>query len=252
MTQSLARRRPIHAGVLTALSAVLLLVTTGALAQGGPGDHPLLLLDGHCGATTAAVTALADVDPGGSDVAPTGSAAAIPLDMRVGHVDASLQSLLASDHALVVQSDDGQPGRLLACGDIGGVVRDGRLAMGLAEVDGSGYNGVAILSPDSAGATVTLYLMQHLGPQRAPLPTVTVDIKGFAYNPKIVEVPAGGSVTWTNNDSAPHTVTGLDGAIPRSGGMPFGASFTQVFPTPGTYDYICAYHPNMKGTVVVK
>src|SRR5204863_9242289 len=80
---------------------------------------------------------------------------------------------------------------------------------------------------------------------------VTVDIQGFAYHPATIVVPVGGSVTWTNDDQAPHTVTGVGGAVFKSGTLKHGASFTQTFDTPGTYDYDCIFHPYMKGTVVV-
>jgi plastocyanin len=257
LARSTTLRRSTILAVFVALAATMTLIVAGTPIAAASDTQPVVLLGSHCGATTGMVMTLADPAPSEQESATTGSAGAIPVDMIVGRIDRTLQSLLASDHVLAVQTSHDQADRSLACGDIGGIVRDGQLVMGLGEENDSGYSGVAILSPDGAGTTVILYLMQHSGVQptlaaEAPLPAVTVDIKGFAYNPGTVEVPAGGSVTWTNEDNAPHTVTGLNGAIPQSGAMPFGATFTQEFTTPGAYDYICAYHPNMKGTVVVK
>jgi plastocyanin len=79
-----------------------------------------------------------------------------------------------------------------------------------------------------------------------------VDIKNLAYNPASVEIPVGGTVTWTNSDSFPHTVTGMDRSVLQSGTMDPGATFSKTFDKAGTYDYFCEFHANMKGTVVVK
>ncbi len=76
-----------------------------------------------------------------------------------------------------------------------------------------------------------------------------VEISGFRYTPAVLTIQAGDSVTWTNRDSARHTVTGgvLDSPL-------FGAgeSFTFTFDAPGTYGYICTPHPSMTGTVIVQ
>jgi plastocyanin len=79
-----------------------------------------------------------------------------------------------------------------------------------------------------------------------------VDIRDFSFNPTPVEITAGGSVTWTNQDAVPHTATGVDRAVLQSGTIQPGASFTQEFDTPGTFDYFCEFHGNMKGQVIVK
>jgi plastocyanin len=78
-----------------------------------------------------------------------------------------------------------------------------------------------------------------------------VDIRDFAFNPTPVEIAAGGSVTWTNQDAVPHTATGNDRGALQSGTIQPGSSFTQEFPTPGTFDYFCEFHPNMLGQVIV-
>ncbi|HMO59020.1 MAG TPA: hypothetical protein PKC19_16815, partial [Roseiflexaceae bacterium] len=35
----------------------------------------------------------------------------------------------------------------------------------------------------------------------------TVAIQGFAYSPATVSITVGDTVTWSNSDAAPHTVT---------------------------------------------
>jgi plastocyanin len=54
---------------------------------------------------------------------------------------------------------------------------------------------------------------------------------------------------WTNDDSQPHTAT-ASGRF-DAGSIAPGASATVAFPTPGTFTYICAFHPFMTGTVTV-
>ena len=77
-----------------------------------------------------------------------------------------------------------------------------------------------------------------------------VMISGFAFEPEVVEVEAGTTVTWMNHDPEDHTVTAEDGSF---GSDPFGSgrTFRATFDDPGTYAYICAIHPSMKGTVEV-
>jgi plastocyanin len=81
-----------------------------------------------------------------------------------------------------------------------------------------------------------------------------VTIQDLAYSPAQITISKGQSVTWTNQDSRDHTVKSADGspASFTSPNLSPGQSFTQSFPTPGTYPYGCAYHPRMKGTITVK
>ena len=79
---------------------------------------------------------------------------------------------------------------------------------------------------------------------------------GTGYSPDTITVVLGHNATviWTNNDTAPHTVTERSGP-PKSiasGNMAPGAVFQFTFDTAGTYTYGCDYHANMHGTVIVK
>ncbi|MFC4911044.1 cupredoxin domain-containing protein [Actinomadura gamaensis] len=78
-----------------------------------------------------------------------------------------------------------------------------------------------------------------------------VTISGFAFAPAKLTVKRGTTVTWTNRDEDPHTVTVPGGGGPRSPALVAGASFRFTFTKPGTYAYICTIHPFMHGTVVV-
>jgi plastocyanin len=89
-------------------------------------------------------------------------------------------------------------------------------------------------------------------PSAAP-PAATgsaVSIAGFAFAPAALTISVGTTVTWTNNDSASHTVTADDGSF-KSGTLANGATFSQTFSTPGTFAYHCGIHASMTGTITV-
>jgi plastocyanin len=89
-------------------------------------------------------------------------------------------------------------------------------------------------------------------PETAPAMTGSaVAIANFSFQPPTITVPVGTTVTWTNNDSASHTVTADDGSF-KSETLGSGATFSQVFPTAGTFAYHCSIHSTMTGTVIVK
>ena len=75
-----------------------------------------------------------------------------------------------------------------------------------------------------------------------------VAISAFAFAPEELRVPVGATVTWTNNDPAPHTVTSdtFDSGI-----LDPGATSSATFADAGTFDYFCAIHPAMEGRIVV-
>lgn len=90
----------------------------------------------------------------------------------------------------------------------------------------------------------------------APSEAIIVDVRGFTYAPKVIEVPVGTTITWTNADQILHTVTSgtpdspdgtIDGQMPEAGTT---TSFT--FDTPGTVTYFCSRHLFMLGEVIVR
>ncbi|HEV2109612.1 MAG TPA: cupredoxin domain-containing protein [Thermomicrobiales bacterium] len=90
-------------------------------------------------------------------------------------------------------------------------------------------------------------------PGATPVTTDTaeaVTIRDFAFNPPTLEIPAGTTVTWINEDQAPHTATGDQGEF-DSGRLDPGQSYSQTFDQPGTYAYHCDFHPEMTGTIIV-
>lgn len=79
--------------------------------------------------------------------------------------------------------------------------------------------------------------------------TAQVTIKNFAFDPGTVTIAKGGTVMWTNQDSAVHTVKfGND----ESRSLNKGQIYSKTFNDAGTFDYVCGIHPGMKGKVIVK
>jgi plastocyanin len=79
----------------------------------------------------------------------------------------------------------------------------------------------------------------------------SVKITDTAFDPKELTVTPGTTVRWTNNDNHVHTVTSSKGDW-DSGDIQVGRDFSATFTKPGTFEYYCKHHPDMKGTIVVK
>ena len=77
------------------------------------------------------------------------------------------------------------------------------------------------------------------------------------YIPSDASADIGGEVTWTNDDTAAHTVTsgdstnGPDGKFDSSL-IAAGKTFSFTFVEAGTYNYFCQVHPWMTGMVTVE
>ena len=78
-----------------------------------------------------------------------------------------------------------------------------------------------------------------------------VNIDNFAFAPQRLTVKAGTTVTWTNEDDIPHTVTSSKKVF-RSKALDTNDKFSFTFTTPGEYEYFCSLHPHMTGAIVVE
>jgi plastocyanin len=79
-----------------------------------------------------------------------------------------------------------------------------------------------------------------------------VTIDSFQFKPKKITIKKGQSISFTNNDAAPHTVSPAQGAkFTGTGRLLKGESKTVEFDEAGTQNYVCDFHPSMKGTVNV-
>lgn len=78
----------------------------------------------------------------------------------------------------------------------------------------------------------------------------TVTMQNTAFLPTSITVAVGTTVTWTNQDTVPHTTTS-DAPGWDSGIMNKGASFSFTFAKAGAFPYHCNVHPSMHGTITV-
>jgi plastocyanin len=85
--------------------------------------------------------------------------------------------------------------------------------------------------------------------ERQPV-THTVTMEAVSFKPESLVVAAGDSIVWVNQDPFPHTATAAGTFDSRE--MTPDASWTFKATTPGEIRYVCAYHPTMKGTFVVR
>lgn len=75
-------------------------------------------------------------------------------------------------------------------------------------------------------------------------------VKDFAFNPADITAKVGQTITFANNDSAPHTA-GLDDGSCTTPNIASGSSDGLMFTAAGTFPFHCNVHPKMKGTITV-
>src|SRR5690606_4222617 len=183
-------------------------------------------------------------------------------ETSVTDVDASLDDILSANHAINIHESAENIGNYIACGDLTGEPEDGELTIDVQELNDSGYSGEATLVDNGDGTTtVTVTISKGAGSETASpesggmtdeAGTYEVMIADFAYSPAELTIKAGESVTFTNQDSAPHTATARERDVLQTGRLDQGESVTVTFDTPGTYEYFCEFHPNMSGTIIVE
>jgi plastocyanin len=79
-----------------------------------------------------------------------------------------------------------------------------------------------------------------------------ISIAGFAFAPDTVEVEAGTTVVWTNQDGAAHSVADARGLFEESDDLQAGDEFRFTYDEPGRYPYFCGIHQSMRGEVNVR
>jgi plastocyanin len=109
-----------------------------------------------------------------------------------------------------------------------------------------------LLLPAAAALAATV-LAAGCGGAGGGGPAVATDhvsmAKSYRFDPDVIRIKAGDTVTWTNNDNFTHTVK-VDGEEDHKVGR--GDSVSIKFDKPGSYHYVCTLHSkDMDGTVVV-
>ncbi len=84
----------------------------------------------------------------------------------------------------------------------------------------------------------------------APAGTIAIDVRDYEFSPVTVSIDTGSTVAFVNSGHAPHTAT--SSGVFDTGEIGSGTLSTQSFGTPGTYPFVCTYHPQMTGTIVVR
>lgn len=80
----------------------------------------------------------------------------------------------------------------------------------------------------------------------------TVTIRDYRFDPAVVTVNVGDSVTWTNRDPVAHSVRWTSGGLNDSAAIGKDQSYHQTFSASGTFSYICGIHgASMGGLVIV-
>ena len=129
----------------------------------------------------------------------------------------------------------------------------------------SGCTQPAPSQPLPASPTPTL-VVAHTSQQTSPSPPITpisqapvsantITIKNFAFDPQTLTVNAGSTVRWVNYDRVTHRIvfidtTGRDTDV-DSNPLSASQSWSSKFDKPGTYDYYCTIHTDMKGKIIV-
>jgi hypothetical protein len=165
-------RRFVHSslGIAAALALGASTLLTGAMpavAHGGT-QHPVTINNGTCELLGEVAIPLGDAgdqlpvdgEPAASD--PRGAESAVQVDGSQTNVQLALSDLLGGPYAIAVHASADEMDTVVACGDIGGrMMGQSELPVGIAEVDGSGTNGIAILEDNGDGTTeVSVYVIK--------------------------------------------------------------------------------------------
>jgi len=152
----------LHKHLVPVFFAVVLtmVVSAPAMSQeatpGMPsGGYPVAIHPGTCDAPTAepAYTVRDNAMPlttDDKDAKMVGETMGHPLAETSAKLDVKLDDLTKSPHVIAVHASPDEFGTLVACGEISGIEKDGKLTVALAPVDGSGVSGVALLDRDRA------------------------------------------------------------------------------------------------------
>ncbi len=95
---------------------------------------------------------------------------------------------------------------------------------------------------------VLVALALAAGAVSAQAKTITVTVDKMAFSPADITAKVGDTVEWVNKDAFAHTATVKGGWEVM---LPVKKSGSIVMDKAGTIDYICRFHPNMKGQITV-
>ncbi len=160
------------------------------------------------------------------------------IDTAAQRVSLSRRAFIARVGALAVSTS--ALGALIACGGSSNAASQSTVAptMVMPTMDHMPATGVTTTRTAASAVAV-----DPKSPQ--------VGIDNFNFAPKSLSIAVGTTVTWTNRDDVPHTVTSREKKF-GSQALDTDEHFTFTFTEPGTYAYFCAIHPIMTAEIVVK
>jgi amicyanin len=101
-------------------------------------------------------------------------------------------------------------------------------------------------TPSPSGAT------QNSSQDNIQTSATAVTIQNFAFSPADLKIKKGDTVTWTNEDSAPHQIASDTTGKFQGPSFSKGQTYSFTFNDTGTFPYHCVIHPMMKATVTVE
>lgn len=123
---------------------------------------PVFIVAGTCANLDESVTYNlidAGAEEAGEDA--QGAKSALYVARSMTSIKVKLDDLLASPYSVVVRAGSAKDD-LIACGELGGVLTDATIALGLKERNGSGYAGIARLAGSDTSTSVDVFLAQDL------------------------------------------------------------------------------------------
>jgi plastocyanin len=104
------------------------------------------------------------------------------------------------------------------------------------------------LQPVETGTASTSTAQSTITDANAPV-VAHVAMKNMKFSPATIEIKNGDTVEWKNDDITPHTATS---AMFDSGPIASDAVWRRTFTQAGSFPFTCTFHPEMKGTVIVR
>lgn len=113
------------------------------------------------------------------------------------------------------------------------------------------------LAPTTVPTTVVTTVLPVVTRTTSPSTKIvtTIHMRNNTFVPQELTVLPGTGITWINDDSAVHTVKTIGNATGmfNSGDIISGSQWSYTFgEREGRYEFTCSYHPEMKGTVIIK
>jgi uncharacterized cupredoxin-like copper-binding protein len=251
-------------------------------ADEGNDSHPAHIHTGSCANLGDVVAPLSDIGPSnltnGTPVAgqTVGSASAVPVESSVTTVPMALKDIADGNHAINVHLSAEDIGEYIACGDVGGTVTGGAdLAIGIAELNNSGYSGVALLHDNGDNTTTVSVYLTEKTEEAAPgaaTPSasntdVAITLQDFTITPSATTFKVGVPYTFTitNDGKAQHELviekaTDVDVPLQASGHEAEAEAIDPgtvktlqwTFTEPGEYQFACHVPGHFEAGMLVK